>query len=1453
MEDLYKRVLTPFTREDEGNLTFVHNSLISFLVERTCSKLPGANQAAEERDYYSQLADRSGGQPCSDALGRAHVHYLARANRGREVLEVVTSAWLRESVRAFVPYVVVSPIVLEALGFAWRLQECGHVVRLVLLDFELQQRSGHSDAEQLADAFLDLGEHELALAQLQANGRLLVKDDAVLSFSRRLWFYSRFPTRPALQEVARKLYSDAKPIGNLLSGNPVRLGVAEHEPVDTVRSWCSAAPLFEPVQGVIDQIRNLEITVEPQEGEVEVRDLKASLLLASLRTAVHAKLGASAEEPLLHAIVDMKRPDCELVARLLCARHGETSVSTTSLLDALDGCGNRGDLALDVAEHLYSKGDQNSSKAIVESVDDADFYPHANSEMGNDAIAVSLLASLTCLREKLGLGPIQERTVESDGDEALARVALAAQRLGVLRGKAARGEIPNDLRKQFRDVLLYETVSVKRAKYDPHFGHSVIGSRRAMFDELLNVADAFRHKGMDALRDVVVEVVRASPRRLGIHCRHFALAFHEAGVLARSDAIELALTCVGDAEEDDPMLRQEACLDIAGCLKRLAADNWREWFNRAGLASAGAGNHKDYQMEHIAVWLERAFADGPITERRIEVLEKFTRALEVAGGAGQADAATDVLGFVLRTVPSYAAPLAVEMVDRGLIGLAEAVEALVAGGARGGVSSELLSATFEELLSLVAADSVGQVAASIVEAAPRDRRSQVADDIMSHVRTNCLPSTRIEVARDIQDALARSGFGIVDLARGLPASADDASRSHSLYKLSDTSALTAEQVAVKLRTVGERDEWDPNPAGNADFDWWGAIRKAGPLDIDRLDAVLKHCRTPDYRRGQELASRSTALAMSGRLVEARKSAEDALEAAADPVSWFAGYDGGQRRAAFRALAGLDRKEAVKRSRKAFGDDLASGTLQQFFLMRELVELFDFLEISWPGEDVLDIIDEYLDEVLRATEPVNPYRSLHSNETSVSSDEAIIRFLAELFAFPAVDIACAARRAFASYLARSTSPFLGALVADSGWSDTELEYILASIDTASEKNRKLLCESLRRSVQALNRHESLGVRNIARRICARARWEWDEVRDEEPKPRLYIAPDLDGWSLNESEMLVRGDVVGMWQLFSPKILVLDDYGVSRDDLQSEFEILYSKIGRNYRWSDEQRVRSWTRLLADETLRPRALIGRTAAMRLLGRYALEGVGSAAAEESYDLLHPLYDPAIELTEAAERPVELHALDWDFMDEQEQEWVDGIGADDWDSYPQQIGNLYVIGEVSYFTRLDRKKFHERRVRGVLNRDASKDIGGSEDDALLVGGRDLTYHLYRHGFGMFSGEIVARNGQGLLAGPLYRWLALNSGVAKQLGWKPSPTDPFGWVGPKLEPVVSGVFWRDGGIGMMSRRWEALGAGWCLLATEAAMQAIRHVVEGATVHLLVDRERKGGKAFKRLWHLRRDL
>ena len=1446
VEDLYKRVLEPFTRVDQGNVSFIHNSLISFLVERTRWVLPGADQATAERDYYSRLADRSSGLPCRDPLGRGHVFFLARAERFSEVLEVTTSAWLRESVREFVPYAMVRPTVLEATRVAWRLGEFGHVVRLILLDSELHQRSAHLDAEQLGEAFLNMGEHELALAQLQANGMLLVDNDVALSFSRKVWFYASEGNSQALKEESRKLYEDSKPIGHLQHGEPVKVGTYEHGTVDTVRKWCLAAPLFEPIVEVIDQIMKLDIPVEDDERKIDVASERTRLLFASLKTAVRANLGAGVEELLLRAIVEMKKPDRELAALLLCAREGKTNVSKASLLDALSRCHDQPYLALDLGEHLYSTGDHDASRAIVESFSDGGLGPHSGSGTGSGPDDLAFHASLTSLREQLGVGPNRERTVESERDEAMARVELAARRLGELRSQAARGEAPNELRWRFRDVLLYESQAVKLPNYNRHLEPSLIGSRWAIFDELLDVANAFGFGGMSALRNVVLEVARSTPTFLGIHCRRFAVAFNEAGVLAKGDAIKLALSYTADAAEDDPMVRQEACLAIAACLRRLGADDWREWIRRAGSASAGSGSHKDYRMAHIAAWLDQALVGKPITARGINVLEKFTRALEVAGGDGQADAAADVLGTMLRAMPSCAAPLAVEMIDRNLFSLPMALEALTVGGTKASVSPELLSAIFEELLSIVSVQGVGRVAASIVEVTPEGRRRDVAESLMSHVRTNCLPSTRVEIARDIQDALARSGYGVVDLTDGFSAGADDASRRFSLYKLPDGRALTAEQVATKLRSAGGREEWDPNPAENAEFDWWEPIRRAGPLNLDRLDEVLANCSIPAYRRAEHLALRSMALRERGWLRKARENAEEALKVAADQ-SWFTGYDGGQRRSAFRALRALEPQEANRRSREAFGNDLASGNLDQYFLIKELVELFEFLEIGWPEENVLELIDEYVDEVLSATGSVDPYRSFYSDGNGVSSDEAVGRFLVGLFAIPAVDIAWAARRAFSSYLTRTSCPFLGKLLADSCWSDTELECILIAIDAASRKNPKILGEFLRGSAQNLNRHESLAVRSVARQICARARWVWVEVRDEKRRPRLYIGSDVGKWSRNASEMLVGRDAVVGWQLFSNKMLVLEAEGISREEIESEFEILFSRVADDDRWSDDQQVGRWTRWLVDRRLRSRVLVGRAAAMRLLGRYALEGVGRAEAEKAYDSLYPIYDPALELMPAAERPPELRALDWDFMDAREQEWVDGSGAEDWGNYPQQIGDLYLIGEVSYFTRFGRDRCHETRFRGVLG------IDGTEDNMSLSAGSDLTHDLYRKGLGPNAEQIVGNNGEGLLAGAIYRWPMLNAQVAARLGWKPSPTDPFGWLGSGQNPVVTSVFWRDGRIEVMSHGSESLGVGWCLLTTEAGLQAIRKVVPGATVHLLIKRERRGANKFERSWRLAQPL
>ena len=578
VEDLHQRVLAPFMREEDGNLLFIHSSLVSFLVFRTRSRLPGADHAADEEGWHSALADRTAGRTCGDALGRAHVFHLSRAGRFGELLDVATSSWLREPVRAFLPYALARPVLLEALRAAWSLGEYSHVARRVLLDGELEQRSAHLDAGELAGVFLELDRPELALAQMRANGLLLADDDAALAFARELWFYAKDKGSAGLVEAARRVYADAKPIGHLIRSEPLEIGRYDRELVDVLTGWCGAAPLFEAMDEVVNQVRGLAIA-PPRDGDgLEAAAVSTGLLFAALRTVVRAKLGDPGEASVLAAIVQSGRPEWELAARVTLARSGVGPVSTSTLLDSFARCGDEGDLALALAERLYARGEHGASKAIMGNLANVAFDPHFGDEHTFGYSDVTFTASLACARELLGLDDTPPAPVENDEDEAVARVEMASRRLGGLRALAMRGNLPGDLRGRFREVLLYATRPVERATYDRHMHHFVVGSRGAVFEELRAVASRFGAVGARALCDVVLEVERGgAPSVLGVERRQFALAFLEAGVLDKKAAVQLGLSWTADADDEDPRARQEACLGIACFAKEAGDEGWEQW------------------------------------------------------------------------------------------------------------------------------------------------------------------------------------------------------------------------------------------------------------------------------------------------------------------------------------------------------------------------------------------------------------------------------------------------------------------------------------------------------------------------------------------------------------------------------------------------------------------------------------------------------------------------------------------------------------------------------------------------------------------------------------------------------------------------------------------------------------------------------------------------------------
>ncbi len=489
-------------------------------------------------------------------------------------------------------------------------------------------------------------------------------------------------------------------------------------------------------------------------------------------------------------------------------------------------------------------------------------------------------------------------------------------------------------------------------------------------------------------------------------------------------------------------------------------------------------------------------------------------------------------------------------------------------------------------------------------------------------------------------------------------------------------------------------------------------------------------------------------------------------------------------------------------------------------------------------------------MLAANQKVNPYRSLSDPQQPTSVDEALCRFLIDLLGFPIVDIAAAARRGLARYVAHDGRALTSLLLREQCWDSCAARTYPDSPTRWIAKNRRDL-SPLRNFIVELNRHESIGIRGIATRICGEQAWEWTQIHDKPPEKHLVVpTPIMTPATYDENRMLVGGAVAVAANVYGVIFDLLERCGNDRDELASEFATLYSDIEKKYAWNEDLRLKQWMRMaLAKLWLHQRAIVGREAVVRLLGRRVLSGQAPSWAEGDYDLFFPLYDPALELVEPRERPREMLAMNWDLGGQPRKDWLQGQDAADWDCYPSSVDELHLIGERSWFIRPDWEWPREERYRAVL-------IGKMDDDPgreSFATRRELTYAGYLQGDAQEKNQIIVWNSERQLMGPQYRWIAINSNLARELGWALSATNPFEWLDGERRLMIKSVYWKDGWIWLQPPRFEALGEGWYVLASDLAVEAIRRAFPNARTHLWVERHSHGENPYTGSWHLRQQF
>ena len=471
IENLYERTIVAYVRVEDGSLYFTHNSLIAFLKSETRSKLPGADLIVDEQRFHSILADRCGDCACIEPLGRARILHLQRAGKLRELLHILSSEWLRQAISGFLPYALVRPLLLLGMDASWSLKEYGHVVRLILLDFELDQRTARTEAGGLAEIFLKLNQPGLAISQIRAAGRLLVDDQVALGFAQNLWHFAKEHSNPGLRNVARGLYEQAKPVSFFYQNEPLDTS-QHHDHFSILQAWAEAAPLFEAPVAVVTQIQKLNFKVAEGREEINADDVKAGLLYEAMVTSVEAGSGIDGYRVLLGAITELSRPNFLFAALVQLARSNSSEASFDILKSTFEKCERNDDLDLAYAKLLNRQGCKEEARHIVSRLPHKRFDGVRNNHSFGFS-DISYTVALRSLQEVLEIpeGPVP--SAKDDYEEAFARIETTSRHLGVLFATAYSGESIANLQKVFRSLLLFHNQTVTFPEFNWRNGYAI--------------------------------------------------------------------------------------------------------------------------------------------------------------------------------------------------------------------------------------------------------------------------------------------------------------------------------------------------------------------------------------------------------------------------------------------------------------------------------------------------------------------------------------------------------------------------------------------------------------------------------------------------------------------------------------------------------------------------------------------------------------------------------------------------------------------------------------------------------------------------------------------------------------------------------------------------------------------------------------------------------------------
>jgi len=605
---------------------------------------------------------------------------------------------------------------------------------------------------------------------------------------------------------------------------------------------------------------------------------------------------------------------------------------------------------------------------------------------------------------------------------------------------------------------------------------------------------------------------------------------------------------------------------------------------------------------------------------------------------------------------------------------------------------------------------------------------------------------------------------------------------------------------------------------NSYFDWSKVIKKITPLlSSTKIEEVVNLARI-GRRESGFYAKLSEAALELGNQELATSLANKSIELSSES-GWVKYYDGGTRINAFNALKKINPTLSFDKAFEVFSHDIVSGNYPSSYI-EHLEDIVPLLTENYIEEELWPEIFGYLQRLMSNSIPIEDLPSISSLHQPII--ETLVDYFVYLSKSPVKLIKEQSIILLARHINQNNDYALAQLLNGCLDDHSFMDVIMALSELNSPK-----IHELKSKIQNLALSNDYLLRENSKRIL-------NELGEDIPIPKNIKLPNVYSLHIPEHKKLEIdkeidpyfpevdiNDPRDLLRPFESLIRILsEESGIDESNLIYRAYSIMKEIGQEEEWTVEYEKKLRSHLegiyLKYSYLRPRVLAARRAIMHvtneLIDSGTMDDKRIREAFKSRDYAVPHFNETI-------KPAFIQTIKERNFGGVGNDWLDRINESPrlTESILDYGENFKVVAEYSHVKNLDWGSPTEEYMSQIaVNDELDEDenyIFGSVFHQLscnyhdLGGGGHFIVVIRDHRFDQFDLKS--------------RWIAINPGLAKYLGWEPEPTKLFAWKNSQGELMAESIYWSNGNIGMIPRKDGEVGEGWFVIVSEDGLEQIK--------------------------------